>query len=546
MRFVLLLLGAVVAGLAVATMLPPDVSAELGLGICAGAGLGAPLLVVLWAWVELKERPRLRGLAPWVAGLVLQAAVVAVPVLYGKRPDDVEAMVKAIARARIEPGTAGDVDATRPTDDDATQRPGDAHDSDATQPSDDARPPRGAERPSGDTAARAPWRPRWLVSIEQPGVDVVTSVHIDAVRRRVLAAGATQDPRSKNTTFVTARSIDDGRELWTHRFDTDESGTPYHLSVDEDGAVRVLVGLRGVLRLPDGSEIGRRVRVGSSWSMRITEGSVTATPVFSVRALRLPGGDLVRNGPTSLERVGPDGAVRWSLARGALGYELASIRDRIYAHTTGERLVIDAAGGNILDRGPWFASTEGRLEVALAQGPGDDLFARVTLPMSMDASARRPDGAPIDRTGFHEILVERVDARFVPRWTRRFGSASTARTFPRIRVPSAPVALPSGGVLVIGSFEIPVDLGGGVGDPPGGSDLFFVELDPDDGSNRRTQRLGGPGAEKVHAAAYDDGAILVGGDFRDEASFGDERVTAGGREGDTFERSEAFIALFER
>lgn len=514
MRYVLFLLGALAAGLAVATMVPTDLSPQIRLGISGFAGILGPGLVVLWAWIELKARPRLRAVAPWFAGMLVQGVAVGVPMLYGKTPDDAFALLKKTVKENVETTT---VAAMPPVTD---------------QPVD--------------------WQPKWVAAIEGPGLEVVSDVHVDRPHQRVLVAGASRQP---STVWLSARAIDDGRELWTRRMPADESGSATIERVDADGTIWLNVGLVGVLTLPDGREIGKRVRHVSAWRLAVTPDAVRAVERKRARFVVLPNGDAVTSVPGAVQRVAEDGTVRWShTIKRSMAYEFALLGSRLYLYGEpggaggkipkhGEHLIIEIESGELIDRAPWFDAPGGKITATMASAPGTDIFMRVALPLHPDPPARRPDGTVVERTGDSEFLVERVDEQFRPRWSRRFSNGKFERRLGRITMPAGPFVLPSGALVVGGSFKTPVDLGDGPLTPIGGSDLYLVELDPNDGTIRAMQQIGGSGKERMDRAAFDGEQLVIAGGFTDGLSIGTEQIVAPAREGDRFARDEAFVAL---
>lgn len=507
MRPLLFLVGALAAALAVATMVPADLAPEVRWGVCAGAGLGAPALVVLWSWFELRARRRLRAFVPWLAGALVQAAVIAVPMLYGKQPDD----AVAIVRGFVEPYPVATSSA--------------------------------ASSGRAEAGEASHWRPRWVATFDESGLDVPTDVFVHRERAWVVVVGSQVDPSGDDAVFVRVFDLDDGAHRWTRRFVVDESGTPRVTRVDDAGRVHVDVALRGVLVLPDGRELGARVRTASSWSLRVTPDAVEATRIPSAVSVSI-GGDRVRLGDGTFERVTADGTVRWSAPRGPMGYEISVIGDRVHAYAgperdrPGEHVVLDAESGRVLARGPWFAGASPR--IAMVPGPRDDFVWRAQLPRSRDA-LQRPDGSELVRTGDAETLVERVGPDLEPRWSRSFSNGAFDRSFDGVDVRPPPFVLASGAVLVAGSFEVPVDFGGGPMRPNGRADLFITELDADDGTTRMFQRLGGAGHEEVQAATLDDGELFVVGNFDDTLDFAREHAELAPREGDRFERSGGYV-----
>jgi hypothetical protein len=90
-------------------------------------------------------------------------------------------------------------------------------------------------------------------------------------------------------------------------------------------------------------------------------------------------------------------------------------------------------------------------------------------------------------------------------------------------------ASPLGDVIVVGSFDGPVDLGGGLLPHRGGTDIYVLSMAPF-GTHRWSTAFGdsgSPGDAEVHAA--DDGRVFVMGSFEGDLTIGDDAlVSAGG------------------
>jgi hypothetical protein len=170
---------------------------------------------------------------------------------------------------------------------------------------------------------------------------------------------------------------------------------------------------------------------------------------------------------------------------------------------------VDASGAALWSRSFPVTNTETR---GLAVGPGDTLFVGGTVGKN-GTSGTIAFGPQQTGTG---VYVAKLDASGLASWARIVGAgAGSAATLTRI------ATTPLGDVVVLGSFDAPVDFGDGVRTPAGKTDLFVLQLHGASGDLAWVRTFGDASYQTPEALAIDSkGAIVIAGEFGGTLDFG--------------------------
>lgn len=145
-------------------------------------------------------------------------------------------------------------------------------------------------------------------------------------------------------------------------------------------------------------------------------------------------------------------------------------------------------------------------------------------------------GGPLVSAGNEDIFVARYDAGGAHQWSRRFGDAYFAQSGFDI------AAGGDGGVVVTGWFWGTVDLGGGTLTSAGEKDVFVAEFDAD-GAHLWSRRFGDTGWDAGFGVAADgSGNFLLAGAFEVSVDFGGGTLLNPG--GASFGCTDIFVAKF--
>jgi hypothetical protein len=129
-------------------------------------------------------------------------------------------------------------------------------------------------------------------------------------------------------------------------------------------------------------------------------------------------------------------------------------------------------------------------------------------------------GAPLTSAGGSDVFVARLLGNGQLVWSKRFGGAGE----------QAAMALSvdgSNNVLLAGTFDTAVDLGGGALPSQGGTDVFVAKLDPA-GNHVWSVRFGDAADQAVELMALDgSGNMILAGSFQGAPDFGGGPLAAG-------------------
>lgn len=130
-------------------------------------------------------------------------------------------------------------------------------------------------------------------------------------------------------------------------------------------------------------------------------------------------------------------------------------------------------------------------------------------------------GGPLTGAGASDVFVAKYDTRGVHLWSQRFGDAS--------RQYSAGVAVDAfGNVVVTGYFQGTVDFGAGPLTSAGGYDIFVAKFDPS-GTHLWSKRFGDAGGQYRSEITVDaSGNVLLTGSFEGTMDLGGGPLTSAG------------------
>jgi hypothetical protein len=132
-------------------------------------------------------------------------------------------------------------------------------------------------------------------------------------------------------------------------------------------------------------------------------------------------------------------------------------------------------------------------------------------------------GALFSAGGADAFLVKYSSSAGAHVWSKRFGSTGTDM--------GTAVGTDSlGNVVMVGSFDGTIDLGGGPFTSAGGRDLFVAKFSPA-GQHLWSKQFGGTSGEDARGVAVDGaGDVLLTGQFLNTISFGGPALTSAGYE----------------
>ncbi|UQA55327.1 hypothetical protein [Polyangium aurulentum] len=182
---------------------------------------------------------------------------------------------------------------------------------------------------------------------------------------------------------------------------------------------------------------------------------------------------------------------------------------------------LDANGKHVHSRGA--VAQDGFFSYTLeADGDGGVLLAG-RLIGAVDLG-----GQTLEAPGGRGFGVARIDRSGAVVFAQAYGSTGPGATFA--------AAAPEGEVVVAGTFEGDVDLGGEKLTSAGGEDIFVARVDATGKIQQHTQ-LGGPGSERVWSVAVaPDGAMVLTGGFDGSIDLGGGPRASAGDE-------DAFVAV---
>lgn len=164
-----------------------------------------------------------------------------------------------------------------------------------------------------------------------------------------------------------------------------------------------------------------------------------------------------------------------------------------------------------------FGGTGPQIANALAIEPGSNaVFLAGGIDGSVDFG-----GGPMMPIGGIDAYVVRLDVGGAWQWNKRWGDSGSDFA-------SGAAAIPSGGVVVAGSYQQSIDFGSGPIPSAGGYDIFVVSLDAS--GNVLWAKTFGDGADQLSPQLASDsfGNIYVAGGFPGSIDFGCGTVTSAG------------------
>jgi len=137
-----------------------------------------------------------------------------------------------------------------------------------------------------------------------------------------------------------------------------------------------------------------------------------------------------------------------------------------------------------------------------------DVLTTGTFMVAID-----PGGGTFTSAGNGDVFIAKHDANGTHLWSKSFGGLMSDYGN-EVTIDEA------GNVLVSGSFKESVDLGAGPLTSAGGSDVFVVKYHPN-GTHVWSKRFGGPGDDTSHAITTDSaGEVLLTGSFQNTIDLG--------------------------
>lgn len=177
---------------------------------------------------------------------------------------------------------------------------------------------------------------------------------------------------------------------------------------------------------------------------------------------------------------------------------------------------LDAAGGEHLWSRRFGEATE--INIFVAVDGSDNVVIAGRFFGSVDFG-----GGPLTSADDGALFVAKLDPQGGPVWAKQFNSpANFGETIDGIAVDKV------GNVCLVGSFESPIDFGGGLLTSAGGRDLFVVKFD-DSGSYLWAKRFGDAAFQFGDSVALDNaGNIALTGRFAGVLDFGGGPLTSTG------------------
>lgn len=179
----------------------------------------------------------------------------------------------------------------------------------------------------------------------------------------------------------------------------------------------------------------------------------------------------------------------------------------------------DGTGGHVWSKR--FGDVAGQFGFGVALDPEGNVLVDGVFGGGLDFG-----GGALTATGSSDVFVAKLDSSGGHVWSRRFGGDGSATTY-NLAVD------PSGAVLVVGWFDGVVDFGGGARTSAGATDIFLVKLDADGEYLWDIEYGDGAAQESEGVASDSDGNILIAGTFQGSVDLGGEVLTSAG-DGDIF------------
>jgi hypothetical protein len=161
-------------------------------------------------------------------------------------------------------------------------------------------------------------------------------------------------------------------------------------------------------------------------------------------------------------------------------------------------------------------------------GPAADAVAALTLDRAGNlvvggtfSDTLTLGGAQVASHGGTDAFVAKYTGAGAVLWAKALGGAGDERL-------GAAAAAWDGGLVAVGTFQEPIDLGGGERTATGGSDAFVVKLDAD-GEHVWSRAIGGAGFDRgTQVSIEPGGAVVVAGEFTGTLTLGATTLTSKG------------------
>jgi hypothetical protein len=130
-------------------------------------------------------------------------------------------------------------------------------------------------------------------------------------------------------------------------------------------------------------------------------------------------------------------------------------------------------------------------------------------------------GTELTATGGRDAFVAKLTSGGVLLWAKAFGTAGSDQV--------GGVAVVDGhDVVVVGTFQDTLELGGGPLVSAGGSDVYAVRFDGA-GTHLWSKRFGGTALDRGNRVVADGGSVIVAGEFSDTVDFDGTPLTSVGQ-----------------
>lgn len=267
-----------------------------------------------------------------------------------------------------------------------------------------------------------------------------------------------------------------------------------------------------------GDDSGRRVAVDASGNI-VVAGHFSTSIDFGAGPLQSAGGvDIFIAKFDRMSRAllwnaragGPGKEEVWDLAIDPAGNIFVAGRD-----SGGGALVLQ------LDKGGQTIANKAFGGDAYAMGVAADAMGNILVTGTFKGSIDL-GGGPLESPGpLNDAFIARFDAAGNHVFSKRFGTMND-------EAGSAVAFLPSGDFLVVGSFDVEIDLGGGALTSAGQRDLFMAQFNAA-GGHVWSKAFGGPGYVNASAMAVDPtGDVVLAGPFNGTLDFGGGPLTGAG------------------